>query len=67
MGIGSRMYQDVYDQYFGKFKHANATLNYNLLVAELFAKASPSVDGPLIKTAFVDNAFVLVFLNPTFH
>jgi hypothetical protein len=67
VGIGGRIYQNVYDQYFGKFKHTSATLNYNLLVAELFTKASHFVDGVYVKTEFIDNNFVITFLNPTFN
>ena len=66
-GIGARIYQDVYDQYFGKFKHQASTLNYNLMVAELFAKASKTVDGQYVKTEFDNNNFVITFLNPTFN
>jgi len=67
VGVGGRIYQNVYDQYFGKFKHPSATLNYNLMVAELFVKASKWVDGPYVKTEFIDNNFVITFLNPTFN
>ena len=67
VGVGGRIYQNVYDQYFGKFKHASATLNYNLMVAELFAKASRWVDGQYVKTEFIDNNFVITFLNPTYN
>ncbi len=67
IGIGARIYQDVYDQYFGKFKHQASTLNYNLMVAELFAKASKTVDGQYVKTEFDNNNFVITFLNPTFN
>jgi len=67
IGIGARIYQNVYNQYFGKFKHASATLNYNLMVAELFAKASKSVDGPYVRTEFMNNNFIITFLNPSFN
>lgn len=67
VGVGGRIYQNVYDQYFGKFKHTSATLNYNLLVAELFTKAAKSVDGQYVKTEFIDNNFVITFLNPSFN
>jgi hypothetical protein len=67
VGVGGRIYQNVYDQYFGKFKHTSATLNYNLMVAQLFAKASRWVDGAYVKTEFTDNNFVITFLNPSFN
>lgn len=65
-GVGARIYQNVYDQYFGKFKHVNPTLNYNLMVAEFFAKAAPLVDGEFVRTEFVNNNFIVTFVNPTF-
>ncbi len=67
IGVGARIYRDVYDQYFGKFKHPGSTLNYNLMVAEFFAKASKTVDGNFVKTEFEDNNFIITFLNPTFN
>ena len=67
VGVGGRIYQNVYDQYFGKFKHTSARLNYNLMVAELFVRASKWVDGSYVKTEFIDNNFVITFLNPTFN
>jgi hypothetical protein len=67
IGIGARIYQSVYDQYFGKFKHPGATLNYNLMVAEFFARASVLVDGRYVNTAFKNNGFVITFLNPSFN
>jgi len=36
-------------------------------VAELFAKASKTVDGQYVKTEFDNNNFVITFLNPTFN
>lgn len=67
IGVGARIYRDVYDRYFGKFKRSASTLNYNLMVAEFFAKAAKTVDGKFVKTEFEDNNFIITFLNPVFN